>query len=351
MEFKVSTTQLGLTFAGCFLGAGYVSGKELWRFFGQYGTWGWLGLLASLLGLGFFGVLVLRLALHTEKINLSELIIPWEVPVLRSAVSVFSTMLLFCVVVIMTAGVGAAFNQLFHLPAWLCSMAFSLLVAILALAGLSGMLSLFSFVVPTLILATTVFSTIALIYLPQNPPLDYTDHGWFSSAVIFCGYNVFSSIAILAPLSRAVPPSHRSRGIFLGCGLLFVIAVPILLALRHCGSQAQAELPMLAIASRIWGGFGWIYAGLLLMAMLTTALSCFLTGINGLMAARPFLAPHKTVCLFLAVSCTWLASLLGFGNLINLVYPLFGIISFLCLACLVLHDRRKARSQSSMESV
>lgn len=351
MELKISTTQLGLTFAGCFLGAGYVSGKELWRFFGQYGTWGWLGLLASLLGLGFFGVLVLRLALHTKNDNLSELIIPWEVPVIRSAVSLFSIMLLFCVVIIMTAGVGAAFNQMFHLPAWLCSLVFSLLVAILALTGLSGMLSLFSFVVPTLIFAAVVFSIIAMILLPKGPPPNYTNHGWFSSAAIFCGYNVFSSLAILAPLSRAVPPAHRSRGVFLGCGLLLAIAVPILLAMRHCGAQAQEELPMLAIASRIWVGFGWIYFGLLLLAMLSTALSCFLTGINGLMTARPFLSLHKTACLFFAVGCTWLASLLGFGNLINFVYPLFGMISFLCLACLVLHDRRKARSQPSMESV
>lgn len=352
MEIRISTTQLGLTFAGCFLGAGYVSGKELWRFFGQYGIWGGLGLLISLFGLGFFGILVLKLVSRTNKDNMGDIIIPWNVPMLHFAVSVFSIVVLFCVVVIMTAGAGAIFDQLFHLPTWLCSMFFSLLIAILALFGLSGMLSLFSFAVPALIIATVASSLIALVYLPQSSVPNNMTHGWLPSAAIFCAYNVFTSIAILAPLGRGVSAPCAYRGVFLGCGLLLTIAAPILLALRHCGEQTQAELPMLAIASRIWIGLGWIYAGLLLLAMLTTALSCFLTGVNELMAARPTLASHKTVCLFLLMGCIWLASLLGFGNLIDLVYPLVGFISSLCLVCLILHARRETRRcQLSAESI
>ena len=35
---KIGSLKLGLSFAGCFLGAGYVSGQELWQFFGSFGT-------------------------------------------------------------------------------------------------------------------------------------------------------------------------------------------------------------------------------------------------------------------------------------------------------------------------
>ena len=31
---RISLLRLGVVFAGCFLGAGYVSGQELWQFFG-----------------------------------------------------------------------------------------------------------------------------------------------------------------------------------------------------------------------------------------------------------------------------------------------------------------------------
>ena len=47
---KIGSLKLGLSFAGCFLGAGYVSGQELWQFFGAFGNWGYVGFaLATLL--------------------------------------------------------------------------------------------------------------------------------------------------------------------------------------------------------------------------------------------------------------------------------------------------------------
>ena len=45
---KIGALNLGLAFAGCFLGAGYVSGQELWQFFGSFGGGGLLGVLAAM---------------------------------------------------------------------------------------------------------------------------------------------------------------------------------------------------------------------------------------------------------------------------------------------------------------
>ena len=44
---KLNVFRLGLLFAGCFLGAGYVSGQELRQYFVVYGAKGYLGLLAA----------------------------------------------------------------------------------------------------------------------------------------------------------------------------------------------------------------------------------------------------------------------------------------------------------------
>ena len=46
MREKESALRLGFTYAGCFLGAGYVSGQELWQFFGRFGENG-LGIAAG----------------------------------------------------------------------------------------------------------------------------------------------------------------------------------------------------------------------------------------------------------------------------------------------------------------
>ena len=52
MQQKIGTLRLALTFAGCFLGAGYVSGQELWQYFGAFGGMGLPGLAAALALLG-----------------------------------------------------------------------------------------------------------------------------------------------------------------------------------------------------------------------------------------------------------------------------------------------------------
>ena len=47
---KINSLSLCLTFAGCFLGAGYVSGQELWQFFGAYGIGGIAGFIVAIAG-------------------------------------------------------------------------------------------------------------------------------------------------------------------------------------------------------------------------------------------------------------------------------------------------------------
>ena len=55
-EKKWNAGSIGLTFAGSFLGAGYVSGQELWQFFGSFGGGGRLGVLAAMALLAVFGL-------------------------------------------------------------------------------------------------------------------------------------------------------------------------------------------------------------------------------------------------------------------------------------------------------
>ena len=44
---KMNPIRLAVVFSGCLLGAGYVSGQEIWQFFGSYGLNGYWGLLAA----------------------------------------------------------------------------------------------------------------------------------------------------------------------------------------------------------------------------------------------------------------------------------------------------------------
>lgn len=110
MKRKESALRLGFTFAGCYLGAGYVSGQELWQFFGCFGWQGIAGLLLAVALSFFFGVLLLRLVQRTGCDQTDALVIRRPIPLLRDAVGLLQLFFLFGILVIMAARGGGAFR-------------------------------------------------------------------------------------------------------------------------------------------------------------------------------------------------------------------------------------------------
>ena len=266
---------LGLPFRGVFWGRLCLRQGDV-AVFRPVWPGGWLGLCLSIALLGGAGLLLLTMVRRTGRHELSFLMVPWQCPALRHLLALFSVLLLFGVVTIMTAGTGAALHQAFGLPPWLCGLLFALLIAALSLSGLRGMISIFSFAAPALVLCTVGLGAGALLLLPACPPPAFQGGvGWLPSAMAFSAYNMFSAVAILAPLGRQVPPRCTPRGIGLGCTMLFMVAAPILLVLNHYPGAAETEFPMLTVVTAISPGLGIPYLLLLLIAMVVTAFSCF----------------------------------------------------------------------------
>ena len=337
MKGSVSARKLSTAFAGCFLGAGYVSGREMWQFPGRFGPAGWVGLLLSISLLGGAGVLVLTLVRRTGRHELSFLMLPWQSPVLRLLLSLFSILLLFGVVTIMTAGTGAALRQAFGAPAWLCGLLFALLIAALARLGLRGMLSIFSCAVPVLMLCTVIFGAAALILLPDSPPPEYQEGiWWLPSAVAFTAYNMFSAVAILAPLGGETAPRVVPKGIALGWVTLLAVAAPILLALNRCAGAVGEEFPMLLVVTALSPALSVPYLCLLMIAMIITSFSCFLAGTERIPVVSGLCGWKKTAAFFCLAAVAWVGSLLGFGRIISLIYPVFGGVSAFFLTGMVI---------------
>ena len=201
MSQKIGTLRLALTFAGCFLGAGYVSGQELWQYFGAFGARGLLGLVLAVALLGSTGVLLLRLSARTGIETMDALIVRADIPWLRTVVGVLTAALLFGVVCIMAAGIGALGEQMLGLPVWLGAAIACVLIAAAAYFGLGGMVSVFTVAVPCMIVAALVIAGIRLHRTgltaaafaagDTNPMLG----NWATSAVNYAAYNFFAPVA------------------------------------------------------------------------------------------------------------------------------------------------------------
>ena len=342
MQQKIGTLRLALTFAGCFLGAGYVSGQELWQYFGAFGARGLLGLALAIVLLGGTGVLLLRLSARTGIETMDALIVRADIPWLRTAVGVLTAALLF-------GGIGALGNQMLGLPVWLGAAIACVLIAAAAYFGLGGMVSVFTVAVPCMIVAALVIAGIRLHRAgltaaafaagDTNPMLG----SWATSAVNYAAYNFFATVGILAPLTRHLKkPGTAVWGTVLGCVLLLAVALGVLAALATSPESTQAPLPMLDLACRL-GAAGVVYAVLLFLGMFGTSVSSLVAVLTyaGQKSAR--LAGHRTALLLVLTAAAFAGSLFGFGDLIGTVYPVYGYLgmaAMLLVAEHAVHARR-----------
>lgn len=347
---NLSVLRLALIFSGCFLGAGYVSGQEMWQYFGSFGLPGYAGLAAAMLLIFLFGVMVIRLAQLTGLEEADRLMLPDDWPLLRIVIAVLELIMMFAVVSVMTAGVGALLEQLFSLSYVVGSILFSLLVLLTALSGLKGVASAFSVSAPLLVGITVIFGLISLLRggnAVQSVPAESNRllGSFLGAAINFASYNSFMTVAILAPFGRFVKKRRTTYlGIGLGTALIVLVALSVLAALSRFPEATLQELPMLFVASSFSSFGSYVYAFLLAAAMFGTALSSFVGAVHYLSEKFARIRTHYRSSCVLFCLVTFAASSFGFGDLISVLYPLFGYCSIAFLVLMSVNFAVKMRA-------
>ena len=278
---EMKTLPLAFTYVGVFLGAGFVSGPELWQFFGAFGNWGYVGFLLAAVLFTLFGILLVRLTQVAHTDEMDRLLVPWNIPWLRAASGIVAAAFLFGVVVIMAAGSGALLEQMTGLPTWIGNALFMLAVALVALLGVTGMVSAFSALIPVLVLATLAFAAAACIkfgteniFRLENVNTNPLMPTWLVASLTFVAYNLLGGIGIMAPIGKLV--KKRSAiywGITLAGLMLTVVAASILFSMAVYPAAIEAELPMVAVATAISPMLGTVYGIVLLLSMFCNALA------------------------------------------------------------------------------
>lgn len=343
---RIHPLSIAFTFAGCFLGAGFVSGQELGQFFASFGKEGLYGLAIMLILLPAFGTLLLRLVAISDIGECDALVVRSRNRFFMAFIGFAENLFLFGVAVIMTAGAGALFTQLFSFPAWIAAALFSLLLFLFLLGGVERMVALFSVTVPILVVVMAAVCGICLFrygfpdysVVPAHEGKNPLLQSFLFSALSFVAYNAFLSVSILTPVGRMV----RSRktvyiGILTGTALLAVIAFGIISVLLLFPDALSDELPMLTVAANLSPILGYVCAALLLLGMLGTGVSSLVAMQNyvrlRLKKSERF---NKVLSAVLCLLC-FAGSLFGFGDLIGTIYPISGYLGMIALVCIAEH--------------
>lgn len=340
---SLGALRAALTFTGSILGAGYLSGQELWQFFGAFGLWGMAGLAVTMAVMSALVILVMQLARTTGIVEMDRLIIPWERPALRSCAAFVEIFFLIDIVIIMYAGGGALLEQLFGLPLWLGSLGMCILVSAVALSGLQGTVRFFSLLVPPTVVVTVVFGLLALMYfglpaLPASSPSNPLLGNWLASALTYVSYNFFSIIGLMAATGVSVVSDRAVRhSAFLGSGFLIAIALSVLLAMFAFPASTGESLPMLAVAQTISPILCYPYGLILLCGMFGSSLFSIVTILTFFEAKFPAFPRHRGKTLVIIALVCFPASLAGFGNLVAVLYPICGYCGFAFILTLIWH--------------
>lgn len=343
---KMNIFSLSFTYAGCFLGAGFVSGQELWQFFGAFGTWGYVGFVLAAALFVIFGVMLMRLTQMTGLEELDKLMVPWDKLIwLRKLGGTVTSLFLFGVVVLMSAGVGALGDQLFDVPAWIGSAVFTLIVCVIALLGVAGMVTAFSALIPVIVIATLLFAVgawthfdtsnvLRIVRTSQNPLMP----NWLIAALTFVAYNLLGGIGIMVPVGKLLQKKSTVWwGMILAGVELIIVSAAVLTSVASHISAAQEQLPMVAVGSALNPLLGGVYGILLFLGMFCNSLASLVALVTHLSQRVRPIAAHKPIFLAIMAVVIWACSLFGFSDILAVVFPIFGYFSIVFMAAMAIH--------------
>jgi len=330
------------------IGAGFASGQEIIKFFAKYYSGGFYGIILAGVLFSIIGCLVLD-KVYTDRIkNYDELVFPvlgwtigWimEIVVMLFMVSVFS---------IMIAGMGNILSANFGLKFSTSVTIFAFVCMLIILTDVNGIVNVNVVITPMMVLGI-IFTGIYIIVFKDtsvfniNPILVKTTNNWFFSALTYVSYNSIMSMVVMSSLL----PYLKTRkvgiagGIIGGAMLCFVALIVNAVLYLFYPEIIDYELPMLRIALKYSNALYFVYTIVLMMAMFTSAITSGFYFVDRF-SSKCSLSPKYTAIITCAVVIP--LSNLGFGNLISVLYPIFGYIGmFLMFALIIQAFRSKSK--------
>ena len=317
---------------GTLIGAGFASGQEIYIFFYQYGVNGILGIIISSLLLGFVTYKVLCICQENELANYKSFL--KRIIKKEKYLEIFNTIMNIFIIItfyIMIAGFGAYFEQQLGIHFFIGSMILALICYFVFLKDVSGLIKVSQYIVPLLIGSLFIVGICVIDsenileishYVSKN-----TSWKWILDSVLYGSYNTILLIPVLIALRNLVN-NKKEIGIIsiLTTILIMVLSFIVYFILTKVDVDIKnLEMPAIYVVSKISPIFEYIYGFIILSSILTTSISLGTSLLENIAHSKKKYKQYATLICISAV----LVSNIGFSNLVNLLYPIFGYIGLI----------------------
>ena len=325
------TGSIILVIIGTIIGAGFASGKEIDLFFFQYQKDGIYGLILSALILAAIIYMTFNLVGKMKIKNYEEFLKQIcqkkekTNKVLFYSIQLIIRIFLLISFYIMIAGFGAFFEQELGINKTIGIGIISLLCFYCFKKRTNGLVKVNVYLVPILILFI-FYLGFQNTYNHTNVTFnnEYIRKNWILSAIIYSSYNSIILIPILITLGKRKMKNIQNIIISTSCFILiFLLGKTIYFLLFNLDNIQTLEIPTVIVASYIKPIYKYLFGIAVLISIFTSCVSCgyaFLEDFEG--------KKYKIKTIIICISAM-VVSQVGFSNLVNLLYPTFGMLGLI----------------------
>ncbi|WP_054739756.1 YkvI family membrane protein [Cellulosilyticum ruminicola] len=342
MKRIILIIQIAMIFIGSIVGAGVCSGRELNQFFATYGIAGFIGIILCGLLYIVFSKIIVDISMKENVSSYNEfvdLVCPKWV---AKFINVVLTLFLLSSTSIILAGSGALLNQYFQIPKWVGILIMVGCSSIFLMRNTEGLFEVNSVVVPTLV---TIMTAIFIDYVYHNPfTLDFEYMRFIPpqkehlliSTLVYVSFNILTIIGVIVPLTTDIKkPKEIEIGIIVGSSVLTIISMYIIfLMLVNPFYPKMYEMPLLAIAMKMSRWLKIAMLGVMWLEM-------FSSQVSNVYSLSYFLRNKFNIAynrgIFIVVLIALPFSGIGFAKLVEILYPMYGILSLVFLLYCIIY--------------
>lgn len=334
--------RIGSAFIGVIVGAGFASGQEILQYFTSFGILGIFGAILSTALFSFIGMVLVWLGSYTQTNSHKDVIYRISGRYLGRVIDYILIFTLFGVGVVMIAGAGSNLNQQFGLPFYVGSTLMTILVILTGLLKVNRVVSIIGGITPFLIFFVVLISIYSLLTMDASfaslnevaQATPTTLPNWFISSINYVSFNV----AVGASMSIVMGGTEKNTKTAAMGGLLGGLVLGILIILSHLAIFSKIEevgtldMPMLGIVSNLSPILGLVMSLVIFGMIYNTAIGMFFS-----FTARFTESGTKNFKIFFIVTMIvgYLASYVGFTELVSYFYPLIGYLGIVLMFALV----------------
>ncbi|MFF5995215.1 hypothetical protein AAGS61_10715 [Lysinibacillus sp. KU-BSD001] len=335
--------QIGGAFVGLIVGAGFASGQEIMQYFTSFGLMGMMGAIVATVIFAFLGMTLAQLGSDLQTTSHKEGIYYIGGRYMGPVLDILVTLVLFGIGVVMFAGSGSTFQQMYGIHPGVGSIIMVTATILTLLLNAENIMKIVAMLTPYLMgiifiilmysFFTMDYSISELDVMAQNQTAATSN--WLMGAVLYVSYNIAAGAAMLIVMgSTEKDRKIAGRGGILGGIMLGALIVLINTALFvKMDVVAGTDMPTLELAKQIHPVVGLCMSIILLGMMYNTAV-----GMLYIFTVR-FMSPHRklfkpTVMLIGLVG--FAVSLVGFTTLVGKLYSTMGYLGFVLILAVVI---------------